>query len=226
MARFIPGVLGTPVGKTENKVFRQMNGKSFYSFRPESYNISQTKAAKNSRQAFGITVKFAKLITSSQELSYCWKKAKLKGTSAYHKIIKYNLPLTENGFLTVRSQVVPRGFDYIFNCELTEDITLLFNLDLSKSGLAIKKFMLNAYFIIALINPASKKSSTEFLVRTITMDKVDNLKDINFTLSFSKSEKKIIKSYKSLIVFSALVINNKDNFYEHSSSISKEFSLK
>jgi hypothetical protein len=157
MARFIPGVLGTPVGKTDGKVFKQLNGKSFYSFRPEGYNISLTKAAKNSRQAFGITVKFAKLIISSPELSYCWKKAKVKGTSAYHKIMKYNLSLTENGLLTVRSQVVPGGFDYIFNCGLTEDITLLFNLDLSKSGLAIKEFMLNAYFIIALINPASKK---------------------------------------------------------------------
>lgn len=53
MARFIPGVLGTPIGKTDCKVFRQINGKSFFSFRPDTYNISQTKAAKNSRKAFG-----------------------------------------------------------------------------------------------------------------------------------------------------------------------------
>jgi hypothetical protein len=65
MARFIPGVLGTPNGKVENKVYRQMNGKTFVSNRPDSYNISQTKSAKNSRQAFGLVVQFAKLITAS-----------------------------------------------------------------------------------------------------------------------------------------------------------------
>ncbi|MFZ1517293.1 MAG: hypothetical protein WAU11_00870 [Ignavibacteriaceae bacterium] len=226
MARFIPGVLGTPIGKTDGKVFRQVNGKTFFSFRPDTYNISQTKSAKNSRQAFGTVVQFAKLITSSDELSYCWKKAKIKGTSAYHRILKHNLPLTKDGLLSIRNQMIPKGFDYTFNCDLNEDSTLLFNLDLSNAGLTLKKFALNAYFIIALFNPASKKSGTEFLVSTIELEQVDNLEDINFNISFSTTEKKIINKYKNLIVFSALIINSKGKFYNHSASISKEFSIK
>lgn len=226
MARFIPGVLGTPNGKVENKVYRQMNGKTFVSDRSDSYNISQTKSAKNSRQAFGLVVQFAKLITSSPELSYCWKKAKLKGTSAYHRIIKHNLPLTKDGLLSVNNQIIPNGFDYILNCILTEELTLLFNVDLTNSMISKKPVKINVYNIISLNNASSKKLRSEFLVNTTSFTALYKFSDIQFPINFSNTEKKLINNYSSLILYTALVITDINKILKHSSSISKSFSLK
>jgi|WetSurMetagenome_2_1015567.scaffolds.fasta_scaffold326901_1 hypothetical protein len=226
MARFIPGVLGTPIGKVENKVYRQMNGKTFVSHRPDSYNISQTKSAINSRQAFGQVVQFAKLITSSPELSHCWKKAKLKGTSAYHRIIKHNLPLTKDGLLSVNNQIIPNGFDCTLNCILTEELSILFNLDLTNSGIPKNSIGINVYNIISLKRASSKKLSSAFLVNTTSFTPPGKFNDIQFSIDFSNPEKKLISKYDSLILFTALVITDINKILKHSSSIAKTFSLR
>lgn len=56
-----------------------MNGKTFYSIRPETYNISQSKKAKESRSNFGLVVKFAKEVNRSSALKLICSEAKLKG---------------------------------------------------------------------------------------------------------------------------------------------------
>ena len=78
-------------GKSGNAVFRQMNGKTFYSIRPDSYNISQSVKAKESRNNFALAVKFTKEVNKHPALKLVWKRAKLKGTTSYHRIIKHNI---------------------------------------------------------------------------------------------------------------------------------------
>lgn len=56
-----------------------MNGKTFYFIRPETYNISQSKKAKESRSNFGLVVKFAKEVNKNPALKLICSKAKLKG---------------------------------------------------------------------------------------------------------------------------------------------------
>ena len=56
-----------------------MNGKTFYFIRPETYNISQSKKAKESRSNFGLVVKFGKKVNRNSALKLICSKAKLKG---------------------------------------------------------------------------------------------------------------------------------------------------
>lgn len=131
MPRYYPGPLGTPIGKLKDAVVRRVNGKLFYSIRPEKYNISQSPEAKNSRTTFAVTVQFARRVASISELAYCWKKAKVKGTSAYHRILKYNLPLTGNGFLTAENKMLPLSPGIDIKAGLDDLYNLTFYIDLS-----------------------------------------------------------------------------------------------
>lgn len=224
MARFIPGVLGTPVGKLKNQVFRIVNGKPFISNRPDSYIISQSKSAKNSRQAFALVVKFAKLITSSAELAYCWKKAKIKGTSAYHRIIKYNLPLTKDGTLSLNNCIVPKGFGINLESTLKKDLSVSFIVNLAKDEISTRPVQLNIYIIIALNKNTSLKQSTEFIFNVTSFDKADYTGDIKFTISFSESEKKKINKFKQFIIYSTVVVVSETTI-KHSSNVAKAYSL-
>jgi hypothetical protein len=78
-------------GKSGNTVSRQMNDKTFYSIRLETYNISQSKKTKASRSNFEIVVKFAKIVNEQPLLKTIWSKAKIKGTASYHRIIEHNI---------------------------------------------------------------------------------------------------------------------------------------
>lgn len=225
MARFIPGVLGTPSGKSQNQVYRIVNGKPFVSNRPEKYNISQTKQAKNSRLSFGTIVQFAKTITSFPELAYCWKNAKIKGTSPYHRVLKHNLPLTQDGALTLRCQIIPKGFECIFNCELTEDRVFLFNFDITSSGLKASNFEVNAYTIVALFNTTAKKSELKLLSNSKSIITTGKPGEIKFSISFPDSEKKLINKHKKIIVYSAIIILKDGVLHKHSSSFAKELEI-
>ncbi|KAF0139753.1 MAG: hypothetical protein FD143_3549 [Ignavibacteria bacterium] len=222
MARFNPSFLGSPSGKLGKSVFRQINGKTFVSNRPDTYNISQSKYAKNSRQAFAIIVQFAKLITSSPQLAYCWQKAKIKGTSAYHRVIKHNLPLTADGLLSVRNIIIPKGFDCVLKSELTADLYYLGNLNLLESEVKAGN-SLNAYFIFALSNPEANQLNMEFLTNITSFDQIQDTRNIEFNINFNQSEKKLIYKYKKMFVFSAFIISGENKVLNSSSSLAKEF---
>lgn len=223
MARFDTGILGTPIGKLGNTVFRRMNGKIFVSCRPESYSVSMTQKAVNSREAFAAVVKFAKLITSFPLLSLCWKKANINGTSSYHRIIKYNLPLTKDGKLCIKNKIIPDGIGHRFNCELTENLDLIVNMENIDAD--SNYFAVNYYFFLILTNQRSKKSKTEFLVHTDTMEILNNSKEVNIFITLPENEKKLITKFRNLLILSAFILTKNKNTFIHSSTLSKEFLL-
>ncbi len=223
MARFIPGVLGTPIGKLNNQVFRQMNGKIFVSNRPEKFNISQTAKAKASRNSFGLVVKFAKLITSSPELSGCWKQAKIEGTSAYHRVIKHNLSLTKDGLLTKNNIICPTGFDMKSDVLTLENHQLTFKLVLDNSLNGKNYNSLNIYNILFLYQPSTKKTKYDFLINNTIYLTDKKEKEIQFSVNFSKSEKILFKNYDRFLIYTVLVALKGNKIITHSSTVTKSF---
>ncbi|MFZ2322310.1 MAG: hypothetical protein WAV89_01305 [Ignavibacteriaceae bacterium] len=101
-------------------------------------------------------MQFAKLINTSPELSLCWKQAKIKGTSAYHRIIKHNLHFTKDGLLTVTNHITPAGFDFNPGIVMAENYQLLFNMDFKTVELNKFYKLLNVFNIIFLSNQNQK----------------------------------------------------------------------
>jgi hypothetical protein len=56
MAELINSVLGQVNGKLNNLVFRRINRKNFISVRPDRYKAGKSKAAKEGRNNFAVTV--------------------------------------------------------------------------------------------------------------------------------------------------------------------------
>ncbi|MGA9293938.1 MAG: hypothetical protein WBV81_15190, partial [Ignavibacteriaceae bacterium] len=100
-------IFGKPSGKMKNVVYRIMNGQPFASKRPLKYNASKSKAAVSQRTKFAVAVEFAKFVNSIPALSNIWKKAEIKGTTSFNRIIKFNLKYVNEKSPTVNNLITP-----------------------------------------------------------------------------------------------------------------------
>ena len=116
-------------GKTGTKVFRRMNGETFYSTRPESYNISQSAKAKESRSNFSLVIKFAKIVNEQPALKLAWQKAKIKGTTAFNRIVKHNINFVKENQLSVFNIITPKGESFPASSYIATDTSLVFRLE-------------------------------------------------------------------------------------------------
>lgn len=208
MPRYYPGPLGTPIGKLKDAVVRRVNGKLFYSIRPEKYKISQSTLAKNSRTAFAVTVQFARRVASITQLAYCWKKAKVKGTSAYHRILKYNLPLTSNGFLTVENKMLPQYPGIVLKASMDDLYNLIVDIDFSGSELIDCTGKASLHYLIALSINSKDASAFDFIEKTTFID-IEHLKG-HFTtvIEPSQSERASFKKFRKFILFTSISAND------------------
>lgn len=109
MAILIKKIFGNLSGALGDSVFRNRYGKVVAYSKPSKQRISKSATSKKARKQFALTVAFAKKINGVPALAEIWRKAKISGTSAYHRIIKYNNKLTSVGCLTVNNIIVPQG---------------------------------------------------------------------------------------------------------------------
>ncbi len=109
MALVDGSVLGEVTGKIGNMVFRKMHGKTFVSERPLNYKQAKTPAAKKARNSFSMSVKLSKKLMSDPALKAVWTAAKIEGTDSYHRIIKHNIKLINEGSFTDRNKITPEG---------------------------------------------------------------------------------------------------------------------
>lgn len=151
-------------GKSGGKVYRHMNGKTFYSIRPDSYNISQTAKAKESRNNFALVVKFAKEIIKYPELKLVWKRAKLKGTTSYHRIIKHNIKFIKENKLSVFNIIAPEGEYFPLMSYVISDDSIILNLT---SGAIVQSSLFQFPFsflaVVYLFEPKKKSDDDNLL---------------------------------------------------------------
>jgi hypothetical protein len=124
MAELIKSVLGQVNGKLNNLVFRKINGKNFISVRPKKYKPGKSKAAKEGRNNFAMTVALSKSVNSFPILKEIWFLSKAEGTDSYHKIIKYNAKLVKLGSLTTSNKITPEGLSLKLNSASFENKNL------------------------------------------------------------------------------------------------------
>lgn len=223
MARFNPGPIGTITGKIGNYVVRKMNGKYFISLRPDSYKASQSEQSKLSRKRFGICVHFAKTVTNVPELSEVWSSAKIRGSSAYHRMIKHNIKLTNNGKLSVSNIVTPMGLDNPFSIIQFNKLymSVVLNNDLIRKEYPCSKF--KAYFIAYMNSPKTgitKNDSFRIFSEEVFTEGQQEIK-----LNFSTTETLLFNQYREFIIYSAAIWFSETNKINWSSTKAAEFNL-
>ncbi len=107
MVRITAGLLKHASGKMENMVYRKMNGNTFASKRPQKYNISTSKGAVSRRAKFACVIEFAKYVNSIPTCKNIWKAAKIKGTTSFNRLVKYNSQYTGEKSPSIHNIIAP-----------------------------------------------------------------------------------------------------------------------
>ncbi len=223
MARFVHGPLGQVKGKIGNYVVRKMNGKYFISLRPDSYNASQSKKSKITRNRFGICVRFAKIISGQHELSAAWKSAGISGSSAYHRIIKHNIKRTIDGELSASNIITPEGLSNPFLSIQFNKEFLSASLINNPARIEFPSTIFTACFIIYMITSAgtiSKSDSFRLISKNVDAKQTQEIK-----LNFSADDIKIFNEYKDFIIYSAAVWFDETDKINWSSTSAKVFNF-
>lgn len=109
MAIVSKSVIGSITGKLDNIVFKDRNGKKIAYVWPKNYKASKSALAKEGRNNFAMTVKFAKAVNSVPGLKEIWALANVEGSNSFQKIIKNNARLVKEGSLTLVNKITPGG---------------------------------------------------------------------------------------------------------------------
>jgi len=213
MVRIKNRVLGDPVGKIGNLVYRTINGKTFASIRPDKYNASQSKAAKSNRGRFAVAVQFAKYVNSIPELSKIWKQARVKGATSFNKIVKHNIGLIDNGSLTTRNIITPavntkNGLLDIKAVSFDQgsiNITASFA-DKKNQPYADSPSTLYA---VAVFQSPKSKNNDAITITHLSEDAAPLLNGevLNIEMALSVDQKRLAKKYKVCIVYFTLIID-------------------
>jgi hypothetical protein len=74
---------------------------------PKNYKASKSALAKEGRNNFAMTVKFAKAVNSVPALKEIWALANVEGSNSFQKIIKNNTSLVKEGSFTPLNKITP-----------------------------------------------------------------------------------------------------------------------
>jgi len=206
MAFLIKNIFGGLTGSLGSYIFRNRYGKTVAYNKPVKQKVSKSAASMRARKKFALTVALAKEIISFTELKQIWQKSKLPGTSAYHKIIKFNNKLTSNINLTTNNKIIPG-----FNAALIKDIIL------EKKSVVIKfdqnellsDFDANV-FVICFFYDRRFILQKDFIIKSAKTKCLgkDVLLDNNFYASINSLP---FNKYNKAIIYSALLpVNNQE----------------
>lgn len=107
MAKVKKSVLGLPIGKIGNIVYRNMNGKLVVSVRPQNYKASYSDKAVTARNMFKSYSKFSSFVNRIYSLAALWNNPELSGSTTYRKILMANKDRLSNEFLSPNNRIAP-----------------------------------------------------------------------------------------------------------------------
>lgn len=109
MVKVKPGVFGPISGTVGEFVYRIRNGDQVKYKRPVNQKISNSPEAVTARSRFAMNVNFSRFVNSFPALKFIWKRAKVKGSNHYQKIIKGNSEFTKKCGISVRNIITPEA---------------------------------------------------------------------------------------------------------------------
>lgn len=198
-------LLGEVTGTLGDTIFRKRYGKTVVYSRPSKYRISKSKAAKQGRNSFALSVAFAKSVNSIPELKQIWYLAKLQGVVAYNRVIKYNKGFIINDSLTTKNIITPPGVDlFISDLQFSENI-LNFKIDLNHTPLKmLLQVPFHLSYLLYFYNPINTINKPfEIVSQTNIIESIPNSDFIEVEIKLKIVAQQIISEYKNIIIYLA-----------------------
>ena len=193
------------------------------------YNKSLSPMARAGRSNFSAVVQFAIYINSQPQLKRIWKQSKIKGSTAYNKIIKTNIPLTLNQKLSKTNIIAPRS---------KYDLPSLI-IDLNSISISLTVYKLKEYvgyykmekctfqFVFVFSNPLNKTNNYYSITGFSEIITEINNADFNSSFALPDEIKTLITRYSNLIVYFTIICHEEScSKPEWFSSFAKSFDMK
>ncbi len=232
MAQLSKNILGELRGKAGLVVFKKFNGKIIAQVRPEKYKYSKSKKAVGARNRFSVATALAKHLNGIPDIKLIWKKSKIKGLSAYHKILKENAPLCFEKSASLNNKITPGGFFISVKKIDFRDLTLKIKTErpaltpAQKTRSSILKlhllmFLSDSGSKLERRKPAGGISDYKIFNFTKKMRNYDFGIDNEWNFEFDKPYINLISKYKIRIIYLAAVLkDNDENIITYSSTFS------
>jgi len=193
-------------GKIGNVVFRQVNGKIVISAAPLPTGPSQKPGCISARRRFKNTVMFAKFLNAIPEIREVWKRAEYEGFMPYNKIIKCNVNNMEQSGPSVKNTITPPDHHFTINdvVFIEDNISILAEVDTE----------FDEYYKLMAVISVSEPADPDFELFKMMQLSVDHSAG-EFTMKMSDDQLKICSSYKSFIMYLA-ILRNRNNEMEWS----------
>ena len=197
--------LGKLSGTSGEYIYRIRNGKVVQYKRPGNQQVSNSKAAKSARVSFAMNIKFAVFINSFPSIKLIWKKAKIKGTTHFQKIIKHNSLFTKNYGISIHNIITPPAIPLMVKSLLISMDKIRLNIVLDSEeikNLINSKFILHFFFY--LYEPR-KKSYEQFSFRGFVNEYEENqINDIHqIEVKFDNEFRSYLIKYRKTIIYLA-----------------------
>lgn len=197
--------LGKLSGTLGEYIYRIRNGKVVQYKRPFNQQVSNSIAAKSTRASFAMNIKFAVFINVFPSIKMIWKKARIKGTTHFQKIIKHNSLFTKNYGISIHNIITPPAIPLTVNSLLVSIDNIRLNIVLDSDEirkLLSSKFILHIFFY--LYEP-KKKSYERFRYRGLVNEYDENqIKDIyQIKVKFDTELRSYLAKYKKTIIYLA-----------------------
>ena len=217
MAQLKSQTFGVINGKVGNVVYRQVNGKTFASIRPDKYNVTNTEKSVKVKTGFKNLVKFSAYINSIPILKAVWFNKKIqRGKRTYNKIFSHNKRLIKSDNINKLFSIVPKrrnGNILIYNFTIAQN---QFNFLLK---LADKMDNYNdSKFVSVLVIYNIKKGQFTYQADELITEEV--LDQYNVAIKFSDENYNSFNSNEESILFHTLVwLNDSDQIIDWSDSL-------
>jgi hypothetical protein len=212
MGSLIDSPLGKLKGKVRNIVGRDFGYDHYISVRPKKYTVKKKFNEVVTKQKFHTAVRLAKIIVQFPELKEVWDKCKMPGKRGYNRIIKANYKILKNNLPTTENIITPKGRELIF--DMLEVSDKIIRCSYSIDGLI--KPRLSLTFIFFFYNPIKTEERMDYILveRTFIepeyVDRFMDKKGEKYICNISLREliRESRKCFKNAILYTALVGNS------------------
>ncbi len=210
MAKFRKEILGKVSGSLGDITFRQRNGKSYLSTRPESFIPGMDENSIARRGKFSLSIKLAKAINTIPNLKVIWLKDTPQGASVFNHIMRTNYPMVSSTDLTGLVKLVPSlGFNVNNPVVVLGPSEVKVNLDAIGNSTDINITAENSLKIVSVVylsNPSdSSMKKDEFLTFVSESKVIDLSAPLEFNISLSDVESQMFAIYQNRKGFFAVV---------------------
>ena len=160
------------MGQLKNPAFGNLNGKvgnivgrdfgycHYVSVRPKRYKVRKKLNKVGTKQRFYTVVKLAKTVIHFPELKIVWDNCNMPGKRGYTRIIRANHKLLKDNLPTTENIITPKGRELIFDTLEVSNKRIRYSFNMA----GLIKPRLYIFFIILFYNPKKREDGLNIIL--------------------------------------------------------------